>query len=132
MSLRQSVGDISCTVIAILKTRLELFALEASQQKSGLIKALALLVGAVLFSTLALLVLTLLIALLFWPTEYRYWAIAALVVLYGVLGLSMFLVLKNQLQTGPQPFAASIAELQRDVDVMQRMRSSSSDSNGEP
>ena len=71
MSLRQRVGDLSSIAISIVRTRLELFALEAGEQKASLLKLLALLFGALLFSTLALLVFSLLIALFFWPTEYR-------------------------------------------------------------
>ncbi|MCQ9617156.1 phage holin family protein [Paenalcaligenes niemegkensis] len=131
MSLRQSVGDITCTLVSIVRTRLELFSLEASQQKASLIKLLGLLFGAILFSTLALLVFSLLIALLFWPTEYRYWAIAVLIVVYGALGLGMFLAIVNRLNKGPYPFAATIAELRRDVEVVERLRGSSSNNAGD-
>lgn len=132
MSLRQSVGGISSTLISIIKTRLELFSLEAGQQKANLIQLLTLLFGALLFTTLTILVFSLLIALLFWPTEYRYWAIAALIIIYGALGLGMFIKLINVLNKGSLPFAASIAELQKDVDIIDRLRQSSSNTSGEP
>lgn len=131
MSLRQSVGDISCTLLSIVKTRLELFSLEASQQKASLLKLLGLLFGALLFSTLTLLVLSLWVALLFWPTEYRYWAIGALGIIYAVLGMAMFWALINRLNKGPYPFAATIAELQRDIDVVDRLRAPSSNRSGD-
>jgi len=46
--------------------------------------------GALLFSTLAVLVFSLLLALYFWPTDYRYWALGVLVVLYAGLGVGLF------------------------------------------
>lgn len=123
MSFRQRVGDLSSTAISIVRTRLELFALEAGEQKASLLKLLALLFGALLFSTLALLVFSLLIALIFWPTEYRYWAIGLLIVVYAGLGAIMFLSIVNRLNKGPMPFAATIEELGRDMQMLERLRS---------
>lgn len=123
MSLRQRVGNISITAVSIVRTRLELFALEAGEQKAGLLKLLALLFGALLFSTLAFLVFSLLIALVFWPTEYRYWAIAALIVIYAGLGLAMFMNIVNKIKNGPVPFSATLEELQRDMQMLERLRS---------
>lgn len=123
MSFRQRVGDLSSTAISIVRTRLELFALEAGEQKASLLKLLALLFGALLFSTLALLVFSLLIALIFWPTEYRYWAIGLLIVVYAGLGAIMFFAIVNKLNKGPMPFAATIEELGRDMQMLERLRS---------
>ncbi|WP_298050582.1 phage holin family protein [uncultured Paenalcaligenes sp.] len=123
MSLRQRVGDLSSIAISIVRTRLELFALEAGEQKASLLKLLALLFGALLFSTLALLVFSLLIALFFWPTEYRYWAIGVLIVIYAGLGAIMFLSIVNRLNKGPIPFSATIEELGRDIEMLERLRS---------
>lgn len=128
MSLRQRVGDLSTTAISIVRTRLELFALEAGEQKASLLKLFALLFGALLFSTLALLVFSLLIALFFWPTEYRYWAIGVLIIIYAGLGLIMSLSIVNRLSKGPMPFAATLEELGRDIQMLERLRSDNKDS----
>src|SRR3546814_7491131 len=56
MALRQSVGDLACTLLSIVRTRLELFSLEASEQKVNLIAILGMAFGALLFLTLAVLV----------------------------------------------------------------------------
>lgn len=123
MSLRQRVGDLSSTAISIVRTRLELFALEAGEQKASLLKLLALLFGALLFSTLALLVFSLLIALIFWPTEYRYWAIGILIIIYAGLGAIMFISIANKLSKGPMPFSATLEELGRDLQMLEYLRS---------
>ena len=127
MTLRQSVGDIGCTVLAIFRTRLELAAVEAGQQKARLAKIMVLLFGALLFSTLALLVFTLFIALLFWPTEYRYWAIASLFVVYAVLGMSFGLIVMRRLNSGSYPFEATVEEIKKDIQVIENLRQSSRD-----
>lgn len=122
MSLRQRVGDLSTTAISIVRTRLELFALEAGEQKASLLKLLALLFGALLFSTLALLVFSLLIALIYWPTEYRYWAIGVLIVIYAGLGAIMFISIATKLSKGPMPFSATLEELGRDIQMLDSLR----------
>jgi uncharacterized membrane protein YqjE len=127
MTLRQSVGDIGCTVLAIFRTRLELAAVEAGQQKARLARIMVMLFGALLFSTLALLVFTLFIALLFWPTEYRYWAIASLFVVYAVLGLSFGLTVMRRLNSGSYPFEATVEEIKKDIQVIENLRQSSRD-----
>lgn len=127
MSLRQRVGDLSSTAISILRTRLELFALEAGEQKASLLKLFALLFGALLFSTLAILVSSLLVALFFWPTEYRYWAIGVLIIIYAGLGAVMTLSIVKRLNKGPIPFAATLEELGRDVQMLERLRSDNKD-----
>lgn len=127
MSLRQRLGSLSSTAVSIVRTRLELFALEASEQKAELIKLLALLFGALLFSTLALLVFSLLIALFFWSTEYRYWAIGVLIVIYTLLGATMFFSISRRLSKGPVPFAATLEELGRDIQMLERLRANDKD-----
>lgn len=123
MSLRQQVGNLSSAFVSILQTRLELFALEAAEQKADLLKLLAMLFGALLFSTLALLTFSLLIALFFWSTEYRYWAIGTLIVLYAGMALCLFLTIMKKLNQGAIPFSATIEELGRDVKMLDRLRS---------
>ena len=61
-----------------MRTRLELLALEAADEKARLLKLLGLAFAALLFLTLAVLVATITIAVAFWPTEDRYLALGLL------------------------------------------------------
>ena len=79
-------------------------------------------VGALLFSTLALLVFSLLIALFFWPTAYRYWAIGGLIVVYAGLALAMTAAIMKRLREGTMPFSATLDELGRDLQLLERLR----------
>lgn len=121
MALRQSVSELGSTLVSSARTRLELFALEAGQQKTSLISLLSMLFGALLFSTLAVLVFSLLLALYFWPTDYRYVALGILVVVYAALGVGLFLAIRRRLTTGPIPFAATLDELRRDAAFLERL-----------
>ncbi|AQS51964.1 MAG TPA: phage holin family protein [Paenalcaligenes hominis] len=127
MSLRHRVGALGSTALSILRTRLEIFALEAGEQKASLIQLLALFAGALLFSTLAILVFSLWIALLFWPTEYRYWAIGILMAVYAVLAIVFSLRIVRRLTREPMPFAVTLDELGRDIQLLDRLRTDDED-----
>ena len=122
MALRQSVTDLAGTVVSALRTRLELFSLEAAEQRSRFIRLLAMTFGALLCITLAVLVFTLLLALYFWPTEYRYWALGLLALGYGLIGLWLFWAVRNALVNDPVPFSATLDELRRDASLIDRLR----------
>ncbi|MYN13187.1 phage holin family protein [Pusillimonas sp. TS35] len=125
MSLRQSAGDLAGMLLSILRTRLELFSLEASEQKASVISLLGMAFGALLFLTLAVLVFSIAVALYFWPTEQRYLALGLLALIYALIGAGLFLALRRKLVYGPMPFAATLEELQQDVALVERLRGSS-------
>ncbi|GAB2916605.1 phage holin family protein [Paralcaligenes sp. KSB-10] len=121
MALRHSVGEMAGTLLSIVRTRLELFALEASGQKVRLFKLLGMAFAALLFSSLAILVFSIAVALYFWPTEERYLALGGLALVYGLLGLGFFWAVRQALLYGPTPFAATLDELRRDVALVGRL-----------
>lgn len=121
MALRESVGDLAATLLSMIRTRLELFALEASSQKSQVVRIASLMFGVVLFATLAVLVFSIAVALYFWPTEHRYMAMFMLALLYALLGLILFVVLRRTLTRAPVPFSATLEELRRDITLIERL-----------
>ena len=126
MALRQTVGGLAATLMSIVRTRAELFMLEAAEQKSNVLALLGMALGALLFFTLALLVFTATVALYFWPTEDRYMALAILAAVYLVLGLGLLLTLRHRLVNAPSPFAATLDELRRDIELVERLKEPSS------
>ncbi|MBP6020614.1 MAG: phage holin family protein [Burkholderiaceae bacterium] len=122
MALRQNVGELACTLLSVVRTRLELFALEAGGQKSHLIAVLGFAFGALLFLTLAVLVFSIAVALYFWPTDQRYLALGLLALIYCGLGIWMFLVVRHKLLYAATPFAATLDELRRDLALIERLR----------
>ncbi|NYT66351.1 phage holin family protein [Alcaligenaceae bacterium] len=122
MALRQNVGELACTLLSVVRTRLELFALEAGGQKSHLLAVLGYAFGALLFLTLAVLVFSIAVALYFWPSEQRYLALGLLALLYCGLGIWLFLVVRHKLLYAPMPFAATLDELRRDLALLERLR----------
>lgn len=122
MALRQSAGQLASTLVSIVGTRLELFSIELAEQRVRLLKVMCLTVGALLCLVLALLVVSLLVGLYFWPTEYRYLALGLLALAYLLIGLGLAWWVKNELCANPVPFEATLDELRRDLALVNRLQ----------
>lgn len=122
MALRETVGGLAATLLSILRTRFELFTLEAAEQKANVLALLGMAFGALVFLILALLVFTGTVALYFWPTEDRYLALALLALIYLLIGVGLLLAVRSRLVNGPAPFSATLEELRRDIDLLERLK----------
>ncbi|AUL46360.1 hypothetical protein BBB39_04600 [Bordetella trematum] len=122
MSLRTSVFGVFASLVGLLRTRLELLALEAGAEKLRLLKVLGMAFAALLFLTLAVLVFSVTIAVAFWPTEHRYVALGWLAGIYGVLGVGLLFMVRRNLLGGPTPFEATLHELGRDAELFEQVR----------
>ncbi|MGO4401569.1 phage holin family protein [Achromobacter sp. PAB15] len=127
MGLRKSVFGVASSLVGLVRTRLELLALEAADEKSRLLKLLGMAFAALLFLTLAVLVFTVTVAVLFWPTEDRYLALGLLAAFYGIVGVALLLVVRHGLVYGAPPFAATLEELGRDAELLERIRDAQDD-----
>lgn len=122
MSLRRSFFGVASSLVGLVRTRLELMALEAAGEKARLLKLLGMAFGALLFLTLAVLVFSVSIAVAFWPTENRYLALGILAGVYGLLGILLLYLVRRDLIHGAPPFAATLEELGRDAELLERVR----------
>jgi uncharacterized membrane protein YqjE len=123
MSIRKSLLGVASSVVELGRTRFELLALEAASEKARLLRLLGYSFAALLFLTLAVLVFSILVAVYFWPTEARYMALGALAAAYAIVGLALLYVVRRYLAFDPPPFAATLEELGRDVQLLDRIRS---------
>lgn len=124
MGIRLTLTSVASSLVGLLKTRLELLSLEAAGEKTRLIKMLGFAFAALLFLTLAVLVFSVLVSVYFWPTDSRYLALGVLAALYAVIGVAFLLVVRHALLYDPMPFAATLSELGRDTEVLDRVRAS--------
>lgn len=122
MALRQAVGGLAATLLSILRTRFELLTLEAAEQKSNVLALLGLAFGALIFLALALLVFTATVAVYFWPTEDRYVALGILAFVYFAIGVGLLVAARSRAVNGPAPFAATLDELRRDIELVERLK----------
>jgi uncharacterized membrane protein YqjE len=124
MSVRENLSVVASDIVAMLRTRVELFSAEVDEQKHRLFTMAAMLFAAGLFLLLAIVVASFLVIAFFWATEYRYWAIGLLSLAYAATGLMLIWTVCRRAKTEPAPFAATLEELHRDLVVLGQLRES--------
>jgi len=124
MSLRENLSVVASDLVAMLRTRIELFSAEVAEQKHRLFTMAAMLLAAGLFLLLAIVVASFLVVAFFWATEYRYWAIGLLSLTYACAGTVLILIVCKRIKTESAPFTATLEELHRDLVVLGQLRES--------
>ncbi|MCW5594164.1 MAG: phage holin family protein [Burkholderiales bacterium] len=115
--VKEALGALGADLAALARVRLELVAIELKEASQRQKRMLQFAVVAALFLAAGLLALGVLVVVVFWDT-YRVAAIAAVCVAYLGIGAWAFLRLRDIAENSPPPFAATIAELERDIEMI--------------
>jgi uncharacterized membrane protein YqjE len=113
--LLSSIKKLVATLVAILQTRLELFADEVHAEGQRLAQMMLLGVAAVFFLACGVLLLTFLVIAVFWDTN-RLFAIGGFAVLYIAIGAGLAVAARGRAAAGTRLFEASLDELKKDRD----------------
>ncbi|HZZ13022.1 MAG TPA: phage holin family protein [Paraburkholderia sp.] len=113
--LRRIIGS----VFAILQTRLELVGIELAEEKDRLLGVLFLGLAAMMLAMMALIALTVLVAIAFWDT-YRWQGLAGITAVYAIAALLCALKARSGLRNAPMVFEATIAEFEKDRDTFRK------------
>ncbi len=116
-----SLRNIGPALFGLLRTRLELFGIELSEEKERAARLAMLAAFGLLFAGLALLMLNVLVLAHFWHT-HRYEAILGLILLYGGGVVVCLRRLQADLAARPPMFEATMAELKADIEALSRVR----------
>lgn len=111
--LLESVKSLANTVLAMGQTRLELLSNDLEEERAWLTSMLVWTLVALFSATLAVVLATLLIVVIFWD-NYRLLAISTMV---GVFTLGAFIawrIVCNISRSKPRLFSSSLAELSKD------------------
>lgn len=111
--LLESIKNLSATLLAIGQTRLQLLSNDLEEERAWLTSMLVWTLIAFFCASLALILATLLIVIMFWDT-YR---LTALGIMTGIFMLGAgyaWRVVCNMARSKPRLFSASIAELSKD------------------
>ena len=100
-------------LVSMVRTRLNLLAVELIQEKSRIWKLLVLTALVLIFASMALLALSLLVVAAFWE-ENRPLAIGCVSVFYVVATIVTLVVLQQKAKMGPNLFAGTLSELSKD------------------
>ncbi|CAN7486669.1 phage holin family protein [Caballeronia sp. LjRoot34] len=104
------------SVFAIFETRLELIGIEFAEEKERLIGVLFLGLAAMMLTMMALITLTVLIAIAFWDT-YRWQSLAAITVAYALFAVFCAVRARAELINAPNVFDSTLAEFKKDRDT---------------
>lgn len=119
--LRDALRAAGATLNELLRVRGALFAVELREEIERRKHLLALAVIGAVFLHMALVLLTLLVAVTFWDT-HRIGAIAAMAVLYLGCAAAAFIRLRVRAAASPVPFAATLCELGQDLAPLRAAR----------
>lgn len=100
-------------LVSMVRTRLNLLAVELIQEKSRIWVILVLTALALIFASMALLALSTLVVALFWD-QYRLQAIGCLSLFYVLATIVTLIVLQRKAKAGSSLFAGTLSELSKD------------------
>jgi len=112
-----SVRGLAATALAIAQTRLQLLANELEEQGIRGLHLLALAAIALFCAATGILLVTAWIVIALWD-QYRLLTVAVLALLYFAGCAAAVRALKTRAAERPKLFAASLAELERDHDLL--------------
>ena len=111
--LRGASARLGASVLGLVRTRLELASVELAEERDRLQYQVALLVVAIGMFMFALLFATAWIVVYFWDTS-RLTAIAIVALVFAAAGVALLMLRSQAARAAPMPFAATIAEYERD------------------
>lgn len=114
----QSARRILAILVGMVRTRLGILAVELMEEKSRIWLMLVLTALALIFASMALLMLSLLVIVAFWE-ENRLLAIGGLLVFYLVAAGASLLVLRRKAKVGSPLFSHTLRELSKDTDELE-------------
>jgi len=117
--LLESLRDLAGTFVALVQTRIEIFASEVDEERTRLARIVVLALTALFCLGLAIVLLVLLVAVIFWD-EHRLLAVGLLAALFALCGLGSLLALRSAVRKRPRFLSATLAELRKDEQELGR------------
>ena len=111
--LLDSLRNLARTFIAIVQTRIEIFASEIDEERTRLARIAVLAAVAALCIALAVVLLVFFLVVLFWDTN-RLLAIGVLAGVFAIGGIAACLGLRAAISQRPKFLSATLAELRKD------------------
>jgi uncharacterized membrane protein YqjE len=117
--LAAALSGIAATVVALLRTHLELATVEFEEVRARVGAMLALIVVATVFACCTFIALSVLVVVWLWDRNPLA-VIAGVAVVYALIAACAALALKHQIHAQGRPFAATLSELERDAGALRR------------
>ena len=111
--LRSALARAGTSLFGLVRTRLELASVEYLEAREQVLTRVVLTAVVVIAFAFAVLMASALVVVLFWDS-HRIAALAAVTLVYAAIGAGAWWRLKVTGRAAPAPFAATLAELERD------------------
>ena len=118
-NLLSSIKNLVATGASIAKTRLELLSVDVQIARSQFLQSFVMIVSALFFLFFGLLMLAFLIVIYNWESD-RLMALSLLAGAFLSIGMILAALVIQSLRTMPKLFEASIAELAKDAEALNR------------
>ena len=118
-SLLESLRGVAKTFVALVQTRIEIFASEVDEERARVGRILVFAVIALFCLGLALVLGVLLIVVLFWDNN-RLLALGLLTGVFALGGVVALLALRSAVRNRPKFLSATLAELRKDQKGLER------------
>ena len=118
-NLLSSIKNLVATGASIAKTRLELLSVDVQIARIQFLRSFVMIVSALFFLFFGLLMLVLLIVIYNWESD-RLMALSLLAGAFLAIGMILAALVIQSLRTMPKLFEASIAELAKDAEELNR------------
>lgn len=116
-SIVASVKRLGNSVLGLLRTRIELFAVELQEEKVRTLDLLLWLTVAIACAVAAILLTLGTLALFLWQRT-GYAGLIGLAVGVSVAAVGVFLFLRRKIVSGPEPFSATVGEFRKDMECL--------------
>ena|ERR1700722_9127875 len=113
--LGASLRGLIANTLGLISSHALLLGVELQQEKERVAELAILGAIALVMFGMVMLLVTFLIIAAFWDS-YRLQTVAGLALLYAVLGLGAGLAIRRKLDSHPNPFAATAAEIEKDIE----------------
>jgi len=111
--LFESLRNLAKTFLAVVQTRIEIFASEIDEERTRLARIALLAAAAAFCLGLAVILLVFFLVVLFWDTD-RLLAIGVLAGVFAIGGIAACLGLRTAISKRPKFLSATLAELRKD------------------
>jgi uncharacterized membrane protein YqjE len=111
--LLDSLRNLARTLLAVVQTRIEIFASEIDEERTRLARIALLAAAAAFCLGLAVILLVFFLVVLFWDTD-RLLAIGVLAGVFAIGGIAACLGLRAAISKRPKFLSATLAELRKD------------------
>jgi uncharacterized membrane protein YqjE len=111
--LRGASSRLAASLLGLVRTHLELASVEFTEERDRIQRQLTLLLAAIGLFLFAVLFVAAWIVVYFWDTN-RLTAIASIAFVFAATGAMLLLMRAQAARSAPTPFAATMAELERD------------------